>query len=98
MKRTPIIVVGQVYLHSDPKVNEYVVVTKSNRGDIHFRGPGFNGRNDVELFLQRFGPVDPADLDAEETAQLHELLDKPGVPLSIGWVCTEDDEFDEDTE
>lgn len=90
MKRTPIIVVGQVYLHTE--LNEYVVVTKSTRGDIQFKGPGFGGMNEVELFLERFGPVDPSDLSVEETEVLTKLLDKPGVPLSIGWVHVDEDD------
>jgi hypothetical protein len=94
MKRTPIIVVGQVYLHNS--LNEYVVVTKSTRGDIQFKGPGFGGMNEVELFLERFGPVDPADLSPEETEQLHAILDKPGTQLSTGWVHVEDEEYDEE--
>ncbi len=94
MKRTPIIIPGQVYLN--PMVNEYLVVTKATRGDIQFRGPGFNGMNEVERFLERFGPVDPIDLTEEESKMLLDLLSKPGIPLSMGWVCSEDDEFDED--
>lgn len=94
MKRTPIIIVGQVYLHLN--LNEYVVVTKSTRGDIQFKGNGFGGMNEAELFLERFGPVDPSDLDETETAQLLKLLDRPGVPLSIGWVVQEDDELEEE--
>jgi hypothetical protein len=96
MKRTPIISAGQVYLHTD--MNEYLVVTKSTRGEIQFKGPGIGGQHEAELFLNRFGPVDPADLDADEQALLIALLDKPGVALSTGWVCTEDDEDFADAE
>lgn len=94
MKRTPIIVQGQVYLHMT--LNEYVVVTKATRGNIQFRGPGFNGMNEAELFLERFGPVDPTDLSEAEMAGLLKLLDKPGVPLSIGWVQVDGEEYEED--
>ncbi len=96
MKRTPIIVVGQVYLHTE--LNEYVVVTKSTRGDIQFKGPGFGGMNEVDLFLERFGPVDPTDLSPAEAQTLLTILDKPGVPLSIGWVHVDEDdeEYEED--
>jgi hypothetical protein len=93
MKRTPIITVGQVYLHGD--LNEYLVVVKSTRGDIQFKGEGFGGMNEVELFLERFGPVDPADLTDDERTQLVELLAKPGVELSTGWVPSDDDEEDD---
>lgn len=90
MKRTPIIVPGQVYLHTS--LNEYAVVTKATRGDIQFKGNGFGGMNEVELFLERFGPVDPADLEEHEAAQLLKLLPE-NVKLSTGWV-TPDDELD----
>lgn len=93
MKRTPIIAVGQVYLHNE--LNEYVVVTKSTRGDIQFKGIGFGGMNEIEKFLERFSPVDPIDLTVQETEVLVAILSKP-IPLSIGWVCTDDDEFDDE--
>lgn len=92
MKRTPIIVPGQVYLHGG--YNEYLVVTKVNRTDVGFSGPGFSGQHDAELFLERFGPVDPTDLSATEQIVLQGLLtnDKP---LSTGWVQPDDDGEDE---
>jgi hypothetical protein len=93
MKRTPIIIAGQVYLH--PEQNEYLVVTKANRGDIRFKGPGFSGVHDVELFLERFGPVDPADLTEAEQALLLGLLGD-GTKLSVGWVEPDDAENDEE--
>lgn len=96
MKRTPIIVAGQVYLHND--LNEYVVITKSTRGDIQYAGVGFSGANDIELFLKRFSPVDPRDLDQEDAVAMKSLLTNAKTPLSIGWVTREDDEFDTDDE
>ena len=90
MKRTPIISVGQVYLHP---ANEYLVVTKVNRGDIGFQGPGFTGMHEVELFLERFGPVDPADLTEAEQAVLLALVDNK--PLIIGWVEPDENEEEE---
>lgn len=89
--RTPIIVAGQVYLHGE--LNEYLVVTKSTRGDIQFKGLGFGGMNDVDMFLERFGPVDPTDLTEEEAADLNALV--PGILLSTGWVQMDGDEDDE---
>ena len=91
MKRTPIIAVGQVYLH--PGHNEYLVVTKSNRGDIGFKGPGFYGLHELDTFLERFGPVDPEDLTREEYAVLQELVD--GKELTVGWVEPDDDDEEE---
>lgn len=94
MKRTPIIIPGQVYLHT--QFNEYAVVTKATRGDIQFKGPGFGGMNEVQLFLQRFEPVDPADLDLEEEALLKGLLGS-SVELSVGWVKPDDEgEYEDD--
>jgi hypothetical protein len=93
MKRTPIILPGQVYLHYS--LNEYIVVTKSTRGDVRYRGKGFSGMNEVELFLERCGPVDPEDLTITETADLTALLSEPG-PLLIGWVTCDDDETDDE--
>lgn len=93
MKRTPIIIPGQVYLH--PEQNEYLVVTKANRGDIRFKGPGFSGVHDVELFLDRFGPVDPLDLSDAEKNVLHGLLGDD-TKLSVGWVEPDDAEYDEE--
>lgn len=89
MSRTPIIMPGQVYLN--PQINEYLVVVHSNRGDISFKGVGFNGRHDYERFLERFGPVDPEDLTAAEETQLLALL-PDNTKLSVGWV--EPDEED----
>jgi hypothetical protein len=93
MSRTPIIIPGQVYLH--PQLNEYLVVTRATRGDIQFKGPGFSGMNEVELFLERFGPVDPADLDEAECNALLVLLNTP-CKLSVGWVQPDEDDIDGD--
>lgn len=94
MSRTPIVIPGQVFLHAE--LNEYLVVTKATRGDIQFKGPGFSGMNEVELFLKRFGPVDPVDLDDSETLMLKNLLNSPSIQLSTGWVQVEGDDEDED--
>lgn len=90
MKRTPIIVAGQVYLHTE--LDEYVVVIKAKCGEIQYKAEKFCGQNDVELFLTRFEPVDPINLKQEEHELLLKLLDKPSVPLSIGWVQPEDED------
>lgn len=95
MSRTPIIIPGQVYLH--PQLNEYLVVIKATRGDIQFKGPGFSGMNEVDLFLERFGPVDPNDLDDVEQAMLFALLNTPA-KLSVGWVQPDEDDIDGEEE
>lgn len=94
MKRTPIVIPGQVYLHT---CNEYIVVTRANKGEITFRGPGIAGVNEVEVFLNRFGPVNPEDLSGPEHSGLVNLLKTP-VALTVGWVKRDDDEFEEDDE
>lgn len=99
MKRTPIIVPGQVYLHTE--LNEYAVVTRSVRQQIQYRGikagQVFSGMNEAEVFLERFGPVDPEDLTSEEAEGLTRLL-PASTSLSVGWVVEEDDDEDEDLE
>ena len=89
MKRTPIISVGQVYLHD--MLNEYFVVAHSNQGHITFKGKGFSGIHDVDLFLEKFGPVNPTDLEEDERIELLGLINEP---LLVGWV--EPDEGDEE--
>jgi hypothetical protein len=92
MKRTPIILIGQVYLHTE--LNEYLVVTKSNQGEVQFKGQGFCGMSEAETFLERTGPVDPVDLTEAESKALVNLLSKPG-PLLVGWVPRDDDDEEE---
>lgn len=93
MERAPIIVAGQVYLNIE--LNHYCVITKAVSGDIHFKGYGFAGINDIEVFLGLFNPVDPADLEPEEAEHLLNLLDKPGVELSVGWVIPDGQDLEE---
>jgi hypothetical protein len=89
----PIIVPGQVYLSET--LNEYAVITKANQGEIKYKGPGFSGVLDLEFFLERFGPVDPKDLDKSERASLESFL-PTGAVLKTGWVQV--GEIDEDEE
>lgn len=93
MSRMPIIMVGQVYLHTT--LNEYVVVTKSNRGDVYFAGKGISGKMYYEDFLEQFPPVDPMDLTPEETTELMQVLSADS-NLLIGWIGFEDELEDED--
>jgi len=100
MKRTPIIISGQVYLHTE--LNEYAVVTSSTRQMIRYagvtdKGGVFSGVNDAYIFLDRFEPVNPADLDDNEAKALLNLLTSP-MPLSIGWVSDEGEDDEEELE
>lgn len=92
MSRTPIIIPGQVYLHPS---NEYITVTKSNQGLITFKGDGISGMHDVDIFLERCGPVDPEDLDDSETTELLVFLNE-GAKLSTGWIILDGDDEDWD--
>jgi hypothetical protein len=81
----PIVLPGQVFLHT--ALNEYVVVTDVKRGDISYKGLGLSGHNEIDLFLERFGPVNPVDLTEKEYTDLATLTP---ARLSIGWVKPED--------
>lgn len=96
MKRAPIIVQGQVYLPHDLNAYhyEYLVVSKVNRTDISFKGPGFSGMNEVELFLERFAPVDPQDLSSDEKQLLLSLI--TSTKLLTGWVEPDDDDGEDE--
>ena len=59
---------GQVYL--DEAKNEYLVVTKTDRGRVSYQGPGFTGAMEDENFIEKFLPVNPVDLEKEEADQL----------------------------
>ena len=89
MSKMAIILPGQVYLSEDH--NEYLVVLKSVKGDIVYKGIGFGGRHDWELFMERFKPVNPVDLTEDEAKTLKSFLDE-GTELSIGWVQWENEE------
>ena len=47
--RAPLIVTGQIYLNE--ALNEYIIVTKNNRGQISYAGNGFMGRQIDEDFI-----------------------------------------------
>ncbi len=77
---------GQVYL-DEPK-NEYVIVTKSDRGRIFYAGSGFNGIREDEIFIEKFLPVDPADLEQDELRQLLALC-ADGTTAKVGVILEE---------
>lgn len=77
------VTVGQVYYHA--ALNEYLVATKVNQGDISYQGKGIMGHAEEEDFLARFQPVAVSDLDDDEYATLSELVD--GKPLATGYIA-----------
>ena len=78
-----IVLPGQVYYHE--QLNEYLVVTRANRGDISYSGPGFRGNMEVETFLSTFQPVDVDDLEEGEALTLVNLA---GTQLKTGYVAS----------
>lgn len=68
-QRAPIIATGQIYLQAE--LNEYMIVTKNARGQITYAGNGFVGHAEDHSFIERFNPVDPADVS---DAEIHVLL------------------------
>lgn len=67
-KHIPIIAVGQVFLNED--LNEYLIVSKNNFGQIYYAGPNFKGQSEVETFIERFAPVNPDDVVEQELSTL----------------------------
>lgn len=72
--RAPIILEGQVYY--DEKSNTYLVVTRKVGEMVRFTGQPYPGvlswsgnMEDVD-FIERFQPVDPADLQPNEIQEL----------------------------
>lgn len=66
--RPPLIVAGQLYLNDF--INEYLIVTANNRGQISYAGIGFRGQAEDATFIERFQPVNPEDVDKMELATL----------------------------
>lgn len=77
------IAIGQLY-YADP-INEYLIVTKSARGQINYAGKGFVGHSEDQSFIERFQPVDPTDVDS---AELEFLLSHcpPSTRASTGFI------------
>lgn len=69
--RAPVITVGQLYLNEP--LNEYLIVTKNNRGQVHYSGKNFKGHSEDQSFVERFKPVDPIDVDHNELQELLKL-------------------------
>lgn len=65
------ILAGQLYLNEE--LNEYMVITGTARGQIKYAGKGFKGHSEDQSFIERFKPVDPADVEPQEIFELLEL-------------------------
>lgn len=66
MKSTkPVIILpGQIYL--DGEKNSYLIVTRKRGEVVSYVGYGFSGMLEDEVFVDRFQPVDPVDVEKEE--------------------------------
>lgn len=82
-QRAPMIATGQVYLQAD--LNEYLIVTKNARGQITYAGKGFVGHAEDQSFIERFQPVDPLDVSADELDSLLQLC-PPNTIASTGFI------------
>ena len=81
--RAPLIKVGQIYLHE--ALNEYLIVTQNNRGQVYFQGNGFRGQSEDYAFIERFPAVDPADVDDVEIEYLLTMCPE-GTEATVGFV------------
>lgn len=93
--RAPLIKAGQVYLNEG--LNEYLIVTRNNQGQVSYAGPGFRGSLEDFDFIDKFPAVDPVDIPPDELAELVAHCDI-GTPASIGFISegtTGDDDEDE---
>ena len=82
-QRAPMILAGQLFLNE--QLNEYLIVTKTSRGQISYAGSGFKGHSEDITFLERFKPVDPTDVSVDEVAGLLSLC-SPGTRVSTGFI------------
>lgn len=88
--RAPLILTGQVYLNED--LNEYLIVTKNNRGQVSYEGVGFTGQAEDEAFIDCFKPVDPTDVEPDELLELLSLC-PAGTEPKVGYIMDYETDF-----
>jgi hypothetical protein len=81
--RAPLISAGQLYLNEE--LNEYLIVTKNEHGQISYSGFGFKGHSEDQSFVERFKPVNPTDVDSDEIKVLLSYC-SPKVQASTGFI------------
>lgn len=87
--RAPLIKVGQLFLNEG--LNEYLIITRNNQGQVSYAGNGFRGSLEDFDFIEKFPAVDPSDVDPTELLQL--LSNCPdGTSPSVGFVPEDGDE------
>lgn len=82
-EKLPIVLAGQVFF--DDEKNDYLVVTYARGDVISYSGHGFKGMLDIDIFIDRFQPVDPEDLTDTEKTQLLSLCSGETV-LKMGFI------------
>ena len=81
--RAPLIQVGQLFLNEG--LNEYLIITRNNQGQVSYAGNGFRGSLEDFDFIEKFPAVDPADVDPSELEQLLSNC-PPGTVAAVGFV------------
>jgi len=81
--RSPLILAGQLYYNG--QVNEYLIVTSNNRGQVSYEGVGFKGQAEDITFIERFQPVNPNDVDEQELSELLAFC-PPGTTPQVGYI------------
>lgn len=74
---------GQVYLNTE--LNEYLIITKNKHSYISYSGIGFKGKAENFVFINKFEPVNPIDIDSSELDKLLKFCSK-GIKASIGFL------------
>jgi len=78
-----IILTGQIYLDSDK--NSYLVVTRKLGEVVSYAGCGFKGMLEDEVFIGRFQPVDPLDVEKQELDTLLAFC-STGTSAKVGFI------------
>jgi hypothetical protein len=84
-QRAPMIAVGQIYLHDDENLNQYIIVKKNAKGQITWGRPGLVGHTEDQAFIERFKPVDVADVDQDDLEAMLSVC-PPNTKASTGFI------------
>lgn len=85
-QRSPLILAGQIYLSDE--LNEYLIVTKNNRGQVFYKGEGFGGQSEDSTFIERYQAVDPEDVEVGELSLLLSFC-PDGTKAKVGFIIDE---------
>lgn len=85
--RAPLIQVGQLFLNEG--LNEYLIVTRNNQGQVSYAGNGFRGSLEDYDFMEKFPAVDPDNVATDEIQILLAFCPE-GTEVSVGFVSDEE--------